>query len=562
MMRPARLSSQIAVTQIVVLLATLIVGFGVLAWRLQVHFGRLYEQRALSVAESVAAEDTIADEVTAGDPHGLVQGQAQAVRAATGAAYIVVTNARGIRYSHPDPALIGKPVYSDPEPPKSEPFRTGRPWVGVQRGTLGLTARGKAPLFDERHGLVGEVSVGFPEASVVQRVTGELPTIAAYLLAMLGLGVVGALVLARRLKRQTFGLELGEIAALLQEREAMLHGIREGVLGVDRAGVILLANDEVRDLLSLPADAVGRPFTDCLAAGRVRDIVAGVVEGPDSVVVVEGRVLVANRMPIRADHRRHLGWVVTFHDRTEPEGLLRELDTVLALTEALRAQSHEFTNRLHTLVGLVELGRYDEAVGFVAELSQHRSEVQDRLAATIGNPMVVALLMAKTAVALERGVDLRVSPDSEASGELTDPADAVTVLGNLIDNAMEAGAACPGGLRVEVQLRTVGAGLIIQVTDNGPGIPPEQREMVFVDGYSTKVSRSGAQRGIGLAVVRQIVQRRGGMIEISGGAGGDGERRRPSGGELGGARFTVWLPDIVRARPEPAASRAPAELSG
>lgn len=525
------LSAQILAIQTAVLVVALLAGFVLAVWYQEGQLDHQYEQRALSVAEAVASSDTMADAVQAGDPHGIVQTMARQVWRATGVSYVVVTNAQGIRYSHPDPALIGKPVWSDPEPPSSEPFRTGRPWVGIQNGTLGATARGKVPLYGDHHRLIGEVSVGIPVAQVRDYLVREIPSIGAYLLAALGVGAVLSLLLTRRLKRQTLGLELDAIAGLFQEREAMLHGIKEGVLGLDTHNRVLLANDEAHALLGLPADCLGRPLADLLGPGRLFDVIIGRQDGQDQLLVVGQRVVVANRMPIHAETKGRVGCVITFHDRTEPEGLLRELDTVLGLTEALRAQSHEFSNRLHTLVGLIELGRYGEAIEFVTAVSTQRNELTDCLMKTLVDPMVVAMLLAKTSVALERGVELRVSADRRFEGGFGEVSDLLTVLGNLIENAVDAAATASGSRVVEVEFSTFGADLLLRVRDSGPGIAPGDREAIFIDGWSTKESRTGARRGLGLALVRQIVERRGGYVEI---------------GTGGGAVFSVLLPGCLR----------------
>ena len=284
--------------------------------------------------------------------------------------------------------------YPDREPQSSEPFRTGNPWVGIQLGTLGVEATGKVPIFSDGK-LIGQVSVGFLTTTVAGQEAKTLPELAAYFLAVLALGVLAALGLSRRLKRQTFGLELREIAALLQEREAMLHGIREGVLGYDKDGRIVLANDFAQQLLELPPDFVGRPLRQILPPGRLADVVTGEIEGNDLLVLRGDRVLVANRMPIRHESRRHLGWVVTFQDRTESEALKRQLADAIGLADTLRAQSHEFANRLHTLVGLVELGRYSEAIQFVTDVSTARADLTERLQADIKNAKLTALILAK-----------------------------------------------------------------------------------------------------------------------------------------------------------------------
>ncbi len=529
--RRRSLSAQVLVIQSAVLLVTFLAGLAMVVWYQEGQLDHSYEQRALSVAESVAVAPGLVQAVMRGDPHGVVQVIASRVWHATGASFVVVTNREGIRYSHPNPALIGKPISSDPEPASSEPYRTGQPWVGIQDGTLGRTARGKVPLFGPGHALAGEVSVGIPVTRLQDNLVGEIPTIAGSACGALGLGALLSLLFTRRLKRQTLGLELDAITGLFQEREAMLHGIREGVLGLDTHNRVRLANDEARSMLGLPPDHLGRPLTDLLPRDRLTDVILGRVEGTDQVVLLGHRVVIANRMPVHTERGGHLGWVVTFHDRTETEGLMRELDAVLGLTEALRAQSHEFSNRLHTLVGLVELGRYEEAISFVTAVSDARNGLAQQLMGSLGDPMVVALLLAKTSVALERGVTLRAEQGQGLQGQLTEVSDVLTVLGNLIDNAIDAAGAGPGEPWVEVAFAASGTDLLLRVSDSGPCVPDADRETIFMDGWSTKASRSGARRGLGLALVRQVVERRGGFIEI---------------GRRQGAVFSVLLPGCVR----------------
>jgi two-component system CitB family sensor kinase len=402
-----RLSTQVVIMMVAILVVTMAGGFAVVQWNLNRQLNQQYEERALAVAQSLASQPSLQQAISAGDPggvgpNGVVQSMAKAAVDATKATFVVITNAQGIRLSHRNLRLIGTPVgYPDKEPTFTEPFRTGKTWMGIQHGTLGVEATGKAPIFS--HGqLIGQIAVGFLTTTVAGQVAKTLPELAIYFLGVLALGVLAALGLSRRLKRQTFGLELREIAALLQEREAMLHGIREGVLGYDKNERIVLANDFAQQLLGLPPDFVGRPLRQVLPPGRLADVVTGEVEGADLLVLHGDRVLVANRMPIWHERRRHLGWVVTFQDRTESEALKRQLDDAIGLTETLRAQSHEFANRLHTLVGLVELGCYSEAIQFVTEVSAARAELSERLQADIRNAKLVALILAKVSLADER----------------------------------------------------------------------------------------------------------------------------------------------------------------
>jgi two-component system CitB family sensor kinase len=530
-----RLSTEVVIMMVAILVVTMAAGFIVVQWNLNQQLDKQYEERSLAVAETLASQPALQQAVSAGDPggvgpDGVVQNMAMAAMGSTTARFVVITDARGVRLSHPNAALIGTPVwYPDREPESTEPFRTGTPWMGIQRGTLGVEAVGKAPLFSSGK-LIGQVSVGFLTATVAGVAAKTLPELALVFLGVLTLGALAALGLSRRLKRQTFGLELREIAALLQQREAMLHGIREGVLGYDSGERIMLANDFARQLLDLPPDFVGRPLRQVLPPGRLADVVTGEAEGSDLLVLHGDRVLVANRMPIRHERRHHLGWVVTFQDRTESEALKRQLDDAIGLTETLRAQSHEFANRLHTLVGLVELGRYSEAVQFVTDVSAARADLTARLQADISDAKLVALILAKISLADERDVQLRVMDDSHVDGPISDVSGVLTIVGNFVDNAIDATAQAQGPRWVELTIVGVERDLLVRVRDSGPGVPRDMRDIVFMDGVTTKSSATGARRGLGLALVKQVVESRGGMISI---------------GHDDGAVFTAVLPRCV-----------------
>ncbi|HTR90426.1 MAG TPA: sensor histidine kinase [Trebonia sp.] len=526
-----RLSTQVVLLMVAILVLTMAGGFLVVQRNMSRQLNDQFEHRSLSIAQTLAGEQSVAELAAHGRPGGALQVLATQVHRETGALFVVITNAKGIRLSHPNPALIGTSItYDDPEPDTTEPFRTGRTWLGVQHGTLGLVAAGKVPLWLNGR-LVGQVSVGYAAKNVSSALSGALLPFIGYLLGVLAIGVLAALALARRLKRQTFGLELGEIAALLQEREAMLHGIREAVLGYDTGGRVLLANDAARDLLGLSAEFAGRKLRYMLPSGRLADVATGVVTGSDLLVLHEDRVLVANRMPITRNNQQ-LGWVVTFQDRTESETLKRSLDEVTGLADTLRAQSHEFANRLHTLVGLVELGHYAEAVEFVTVLSAARGELTAQLTETIGEPKLAALILGKMSLADERDVELRLLPDSRVGQRITAITQVLTVAGNLIDNAIDAAALAPAPRQVELTLVAAESDLLIRVRDSGPGVPHDLREEIFTDGVTTKSSVTGARRGLGLALVRQIVEGMGGMVSV---------------GQDGGAVFTAVLPGCLDA---------------
>src|SRR5204863_1860582 len=265
----------------------------------------------------------------------------------------------GIRFSHPDMAEIGKHVSTDPGP-----ALRGETVLAVETGTLGRSARAKVPLRAADGRIVGEVSVGVLETRIREQLEQALPVVALYGAIVLAAGLLASTLLAARLKRQTFGLELDEIADMLRERETTLRRIREGLVVVDTECRVRVINDEASRLLGLTADAVGRRVDEVTGDQRIADVLAGRLDGRDLVLLQGERVLVANHVPVVLDGR-NLGGVTTLRDRTELEGLLRELGSVRDLTDAMRAQAHEFSNRLHTLSGLLQLGHDEEALAFI-----------------------------------------------------------------------------------------------------------------------------------------------------------------------------------------------------
>lgn len=498
--------------------------------------------RALAIAQTTAAQPGLPDLLAAPagpSAHGPVQQRAERIRKTTGAGYVVVMDDRGTRWSHPQPRRVGAHVSTDPSHALA-----GHEVRHIEEGTLGRSARGKVPLRDARGRVVGAVSVGMAYDGVRDRLLGEVSKLLAYAGGALGVGALAALLVSRRLQRRTHGLAFSDISALLDEREAMLHGIREGVVALDPEGRIRLVNDEAQRLLDLRPEDTGRPLTEALGHGRTADVLGGHVAGTDLLTVARARVLVANRMPT-ADG----GAVATLRDRTELELLSRELDGSRGLIDALRAQDHEHANRMHILLGLLELGQHEEAVEYLSEAVGVQRATAEQIAERVRDPLLAALLVGKATVAAERGVALDLTPATALPDRLVDPRELATVVGNLVDNALDAaanGASQPA--RVTVELRTDGqttgeqttdeqraaeqTGVTLRVTDSGPGVPPDQRELVFGEGWSTKEPPAHRQRGLGLALVRRLAERHGGSARV--GQGADG-----------GAEFTVVLPQAL-----------------
>jgi two-component system, CitB family, sensor kinase len=505
-----KLSTQIFIAQLAILTATVLIGFALFARVERGQLDREYEARAASIAQTVANDPAIQSCLTGPGkvcPES-IQTIASRIQDATHASYVVVIDMNRVRHSHPISSLIGQKV--------EEPIVTsdGRTHVGIDHGKVGPSANGKAPMYTADHRMIGEVSVGVKESSVSKALWHELPTYAGWLAVALAAGAAASWMLARRLKRKTFGLELDEIARLLQEREATLHGIREGVIAFDPSGRVSVVNDEARRLLGDLDVPVGSRLSDLLAPGRLCDVLNGNVTGQDEVVLTDDYCLTVNRMPVVLRGQSH-GAVATLRDRTEMSGLLRELDGVRRLTEALRAQQHEFSNQLHAVTGLLELGQVDEALRYLAELHGGVAEFADSLRTRIGSPLIIGLLLGKAAEASERGLAFEITDDTWLSESTQRPQALTTILGNLIDNAFEALAGASGTGRVVVTIIDDDGAVSIRVADNGPGIPAGDEQHIFRDGYTTKLTEGPRRRGLGLAIVHRLVQRLHGTIEVS-----------------------------------------------
>jgi two-component system CitB family sensor kinase len=519
MWRLKTLASRIMLAVLVILLATVAIG-GTLDVQLTKRtFDKQYEDRARSVATVVAEIPQVKAAVAASDPTHLLEPLTNRIAKGSGASYVVVTDRTGLRFSHPNPALIGKRL--------EEPVAVldGRARVGIDHGSLGRSANGKAPIFDSAGSVIGQVSVGIVEARMADAVRAQIMSIVLYSALALGVGVLVTLAMTRALRRATFGLAPSEIGSLLQDREAMLHGIREGVIGFDTKQRITLINDEARRLMRLSGTLIGRSIDEVFPPGRLRDVLSGDAEGPDQAILTDDSLLVVNRSPVVVAGR-DVGSVVTLRDRTELESLVRELHATAGLASALRAQEHEFTNRLHVIAGLIDLGEYQEAGRFIATIAQNQLVSAEDLRARVAPTVLAALLVAKLSVAAEREIDLVVSTTSHLDVSDSEAHNLMTIVGNLVDNAMDAVAGQPAPRTVTVHLQDEDEILIV-VSDNGPGIPAEVIPTIFDDGYSTKAARGPSRRGLGLALVQRLVRRAGGTVTVSSGHGTRFEVRIP-----------------------------------
>ncbi|WP_246159632.1 sensor histidine kinase [Nocardioides antri] len=474
--------------------------------------------RAVAVAEAVADAPTVRAAVQSPDPTSVLQPYAEQVRVDTDTDFVVVMALDRTRYTHPNPDNIGKPFVGDlGSAPEGEVFT--QEFIG----TLGPSVRAVVPVRDGDE-VVALVSVGITVSDLNRELRRDVLVILLCAAAVLAVGLVGAGLVSRRLRRMTHGMGEREIARMYEYYSAVLHAVREGLLLLGPDGRVELANDEARRLLELPDDVVGRQVGELgLAPGLVAAALGRTAES-DDLYLAGDRMLVVSTAPARWDGRE-VGSVVSLRDHTELRSVTGELDVVRRLTESLRSQNHESANRLHTVVSLIEMGRPDEAVDFATEELQVAQLLADRVVGAVDDPVVAALLLGKSAEATERGIDLAITGSVADTGEVP-RRDVVTVLGNLVDNAFDA-VADAEERRVTVHLERDGQSLVITVDDSGPGLDDEDAARVLERGWTTKAA-PGTGRGLGLALVVQVARRHRGDVTVGRSA-------------LGGARFTVTL---------------------
>jgi sensor histidine kinase regulating citrate/malate metabolism len=474
-------------------------------------------EQAIAVARSIADSPAVRDALHTADPSTTLQPYAEAVRADADVDFVVVMAPDRTRYTHPDPARIGGRFVGD-----LGGALQGKVFTQEYAGTLGPSIRSVVPVLDGGT-VVALVSVGITLDRIDAQLRRELPAIVLAALGALAVGLLGAWLISRRLRRQTHGMGEREITRMYEYYRAVLEAVREGLVLIDGDGTVQLVNEEARRLLDLPEDVVGRSLVDLgLPPGLVEAIESDLSES-DTLYVLDEQVLVISSAPAYWGGK-DVGAVVTLRDRTELQHVTGELDLVRGLTESLRAQNHESANRLHTVVSLIEMGRPETAVELATEDLRIAQDLADRVVGAVHDPVLAALLLGKTSQAAERGIELTVGGDVGSEALPVAARDLVTVVGNLLDNAFDAVSESPER-KVSVSIVEDEDRVVVVVGDSGPGVPPEDAERVLERGWSSKAT-SG--RGLGLALVGQVARRHGGTVSVGTSA-------------LGGAEFTVSL---------------------
>ncbi|MBM7654273.1 ATP-binding protein [Neobacillus cucumis] len=466
-------------------------------------------QNALTVAKTVAGLPEVIQAFKEPNPSSIIQPIAEDIQEKSGAQFVVVSNMNLIRYSHPDTSLIGKHMVGDDD----KQVLLGHGSITRATGTLGLSIRGKYPVFDEQNHQIGVVSVGFLMQNIWKKITSLILKIIGTGIIALIAGLIGAFILSGHIKKQILNLEPHEIAFLSQQQAAILESIREGIVAIDTNGKIMTFNREAKSLLEKETgDLKGKAITSVLPNSRLTEVIKEGASHYDQPMIIGNSLVVVNRIPVKIDGKV-IGAVASFRDKLHLDQLDQRLVDIGQYVDTLRSQRHEFMNKLHLISGLIQMKEYDLVKDLIEEVHVEQQNVLNFFLAKVRDPAIVGVLIGKMHRAKELGIQLAITDDSSVSEICPHRETVLTILGNAIENSMEAITKTKNDRDavISVHIKENLDLLSLQVSDNGPGVDPELGDHIFDDGGTTK----GEGRGFGLALVTRLVSRLNGKMVMN-----------------------------------------------
>ncbi|WP_341300116.1 sensor histidine kinase [Lysinibacillus sp. FSL H8-0500] len=471
-----------------------------LAVALEKEFGA----RAIAIARTVSQLTDVQNNV--GKPTGfdVIQPIAERIRLTTDVDYIVIIDMNRIRYSHPSEKRLGTVFEGGDE---TEAF-SQHEYISKARGVLGYSIRAFVPIMNEDGTKqVGVITVGLLAPKWYDLVDEYQLDILMSLFWGLAIGLGGSVWVANHLKRQTLNLEPYEIARLVEERSGIIQAMDIGILATDEHANVTFINGLARQYTHFFGQQISRK-----ALFRGTWLAEDMLQQHEAYrpLLMFDQMYLVRTFPIRI-MERNAGYLIMLTDRKEANMLAEELTGIKILVDSLRAQQHEYMNRLHSIAGLIQLERDEDALSLIIDEITDEEEIIQSLHDKIQDYSIQGLLLGKFSRAKELGVELSIDDSSMLMDFISgfSSGDMVTIIGNLLDNAMEA---CFDRPHKDVHLTLIGdkQHLFIEVQDSGKGIAGSAQQ-IFDYGFTTK-GKSG--HGIGLALVKQIVESNNGIIQV------------------------------------------------
>ncbi|NHC42111.1 two-component system sensor histidine kinase DcuS [Bacillus sp. MM2020_1] len=518
------LQSVIIIFVCVVVTLSLLITDLLISSRIALQTEKGQAEQARNVARMVAHSPLVIDAMNGERDERDIQTFANEMRKVTNVYFIVVMDMNGIRKSHPDSKEVGLQFKGGDEGPVLQ----GKEHQSISKGSLGPSLRSFTPIKDATGKQIGAVAVGISLANVDKAVAKSRTGIFIGTLFGILIGVLGAVILARYIKKILLGLEPFAISKLLEERSAMLQSVREGIVAVDQESNITLVNRaalKLFDKAGLKDNPVGINIEEYMSTTRLTDLLKTGKPELDEEQNINGMTILTNRVPVIVGNKV-VGAIATFRDKTEMQVLAEQLTGVRTYADTLRAQAHEFMNKLHVILGMVHTGHYEKVVEYISETVDHRNSEIGFVTNKIKDPVFAGFLIGKLSYARETGVELSVS----CAQPLVQPAvsdvthELITIVGNLVDNAIKAVTDSPVK-KIAVGFEYGDDILTIEIKDTGTGMSEELQNQIFNKGFST----NGENRGLGLYLVSQAVKKLEGELILS---------SKPGKGTV----FTVYIP--------------------
>ncbi|WP_369816876.1 ATP-binding protein [Salinicoccus sp. YB14-2] len=486
-------------------------------------------QTALKISKTISLMPELIDVFQTDDPAQVIQPAMERIRKQIDAEFIVVGNKEGIRYSHTRPERIGEEMVGGDN---HRALEDGEYYISRADGSLGPSLRGKSPIFNADGEIIGIVSVGFLVEDIQERIFDDVINVIYRSLILFVIAIIGSVMLSRNIRKETMGLEPYQIAKLYTERDAILQSVREGILSYDITGEITMMNHTARKLLSVQESYDDSKIEDLLPGSNPYHVFKTGEPQMDQELLLEDKTLIVNQTPIfQKDEVKEV--VASFRDKTEFEQMLNTISEVQNYSEDLRAQTHEFTNKLYVLSSLLQLGEYDEAVHMIQSETTDLQIKNRILFNQLEDTKIQAVLLGKMGKASEQKIAFDIDSNSslESLPEHIKLTHLIVIIGNLLDNAFETVALNHKDSYVTFFATDLGNDIIFEVHDNGTGISEENKSLLFNRDFTQK--KSHERRGYGLANVHETVTQLGGLVEVQ--------------SEIGeGSVFTVYLPKEIK----------------
>ncbi|MBU5268960.1 ATP-binding protein [Clostridium cochlearium] len=464
-------------------------------------------KEVLRLAQTLAMTDEIKRNLNKKDSLAL-QYYVERVRLKTNVTFIVVIDMEGIRYSHPIEENIGKIIKGGDH---VEVINSGESYVSEAEGTLGVSIRGFAPVYKDGE-QIGAVSVGILKGNVNLEVYNNLSKFIPFILLGLITGILGAYLLAYSIKDSIYGLEPKEIALLLSLKDAILESVEDGIIAVDKSGNILNYNKSAEKLLGINNKDLGKSVLNYMSDESILEV----LKTKEPLMNVENKIkngttLMCNYSILEDKEENFMGLVITFEDLTRIKELAEELTGAKKILWSLRAQNHEFMNKLHTISGLIQIEEYDMVVDYISELAYKRGEISELINENIKIVPLQGLLLAKYNKCEEEKINFIIKESSslEKLPIKMNSEEICSIVGNLIDNSIDA-VKVDGTGKIEIEIRNDDKELFLMVKDNGVGISKEIDDKIYLKDTSTKPG----SRGLGMYIVKNIIEDKFGNIQF------------------------------------------------